>query len=201
MNTRNPSRYLLTTVELPRVSQVLEAFKEQPYLAVRLELAPALVSSVMVETSGFLPVEHTKVRAIEVSPVDSNLLEAFVRLVRLLDSPADVQVLMPLITREIIYRLLMGEQGARLRHLVMEGGYTPHIATAVRRLRQNFDQPLRIETLARELGMSVSSLQHHFKAVTAMSPLQFQKRLRLRARHPRTFPVRPITPRGISASA
>ena len=73
----------------------------------------------------------------------------------------------------------MGEQGARLRHLAMEGGYTPSIATAVRRLRQGFDQPFRIETLARELGMSVSSLQHHFKAVTAMSPLQFQKRLRL----------------------
>jgi AraC-like DNA-binding protein len=175
----DPSRYLLTTVELPRVSQVLEASRERPYLAVRLELAPALVSSVMVEATDSLPGERAKVRAIDVSPMDSNLLDAFVRLLRLLDSPADAQVLMPLITREIIYRLLIGEQGARLRHLVMEGGYTPHIALAVRRLRQDFDQPLRVETLARELGMSVSSLQHHFKAVTEMSPLQFQKRLRL----------------------
>ncbi len=175
----DPSRYLLTTVDLPRISQVLEASRERPYLAVRLELAPALVSSVMVEASGSLPGEHTKVRAIDVSPMDSNLLDAFVRLLRLLDSPADAQVLMPLITREIIYRLLRGEQGPRLRHLVMEGGYIPHIALAVRRLRQDFDQPLRVETLARELGMSVSSLQHHFKAVTSLSPLQFQKRLRL----------------------
>ncbi len=173
------SRYLLTTVELPRVSQVLEASKEQPYLSLRLELAPTLVSSVMVETGHASPRDHAEVRAIDVSPLDGNLLDAIVRLVRLVDSLAEAQVLLPLITREIIYRLLMGEQGARLRHLAMEGGYAPSIASAVKRLRQDFDQPLRIEELAQELGMSVSGLHHHFKAVTAMSPLQFQKRLRL----------------------
>src|SRR5206468_12885645 len=96
------------------------------------------------------------VRAIDVSPLDVHLLDAFVRLVRLLDAPAEARVLMPLITREIIYRLLVGEQGGRLRHLAILGGYTPHIARAVARLRQDFDQPLRIESLARELGMSVS---------------------------------------------
>src|SRR5439155_15861534 len=103
----------------------------------------------------------------------------FVRLVRLLDAPAEARVLLPLITWEIIYRLLMGEQGGRLRHLALQGGYTPHIARAVGRLLQDFDQPLRIEQFARELGMSVSGLQHHFKAVTGLSPSQFQKRLRL----------------------
>ena len=175
----DPSHYLLATVELPRVSQVLEASKERPYLSLRLELDPALVSSVMVEAGHASPRDHAEVRAIDVSPLDGNLLDAFVRLVRLLDSPAEAQVLLPLITREIIYRLLMGEQGSRLRHLAIFGGYTPHIARAVERLRQDFDQPLRIEGLARELGMSVSGLHHHFKAVTAMSPLQFQKRLRL----------------------
>ena len=175
----DPSRYLLTTVELPRVSQVLEASKERPYLSLRLELAPTLVSSVMVEAGHASPRDHTDVRAIDVSPLDGNLLDACVRLVRLLDSPAEAPVLLPLITREIIYRLLMGEQGARLRHLAIQGGYTPHIARAVKRLRQDFDQPLRIERLAQELGMSVSGFHHHFKAVTAMSPLQFQKRLRL----------------------
>jgi AraC-like DNA-binding protein len=124
------------------------------------------------------------VRAINVSPLDGNLLDAFVRLIRLLDSPVEAPVLLPLITREIIYRLLVGEQGARLRHLAILGGYTPSIARAVERLRQDFDQPLCIESLARELGMSVSGFHHHFKAVTAMSPLQFQKRLRLQeARH------------------
>ena len=86
---------------------------------------------------------------------------------------------MPLITREIIYRLLLGERGGRLRHMTIQEGYTPDIARAVERLRQDYDQQLRIEQIARELGMSVSGFHHHFKAVTAMSPLQFQKRLRL----------------------
>jgi AraC-like DNA-binding protein len=111
--------------------------------------------------------------------LDGNLLDAIVRLTRLLDAPAQAPVLIPLITREIIYRLLIGEQGGRLRHLAILGGYTPHIARAIERLRQDFDQPLRIERLARELGMSISGLRHHFKAVTELSPSQFQKRLRL----------------------
>jgi AraC-like DNA-binding protein len=115
----------------------------------------------------------------DVSPLDEKLLDAVVRLVRLLDSPEEAPMLMPLITREIVYRLLVGEQGARLRHLAITGGYTSDIAKAVERLRQNFDQPLRIEEMAREMGMSVSGFHHHFKAVTAMSPLQYQKQLRL----------------------
>jgi AraC-like DNA-binding protein len=175
----DPSHYLLATVELPRVSQVLEASKERPYLSLRLELDPSLVSSVMVETGHTSPRDYADERAIAVSPLDGNLLDAFVRLVRLLDAPAEARVLLPLITREIIFRLLMGEQGGRLRHLALQGGYTPYIARAVARLRQDFDQPLHVEGLARELGMSVSGFHHHFKAVTAMSPLQFQKRLRL----------------------
>src|SRR5207253_7133724 len=117
--------------------------------------------------------------AIAVSPLDMHLLDAVVRLTRLLDAPAEAPVLMPLITREILYRLLRGEQGGRLRHLAILGGYSPSIARAIERLRHDFDQPLRIEQLARELGMSVSVFHHHFKAVTALSPLQFQKRLRL----------------------
>ena len=177
-----PSQYLLATVELPTIRRVLEASKERPYLSLRLELAPTLVGSVMLEAGhashSSLP-GRADVRAIDVSPLDANLLDAFVRLVRLLDSPAEARVLLPLITREIVYRLLMGEQGGRLRHLAILGGYTPSIARAVGRLRQDFDQPLRIERLARELGMSVSGLHHHFKAVTAMSPSQFQKQLRL----------------------
>ena len=177
-----PSQYLLATVELPTIRRVLEASKERPYLSLRLELAPTLVGSVMLEAGhsshSWLPGEAS-VRGIDVSLLDANLLDAFVRLTRLLDSPAETPVLLPLITREIIYRLLVGEQGGRLRHLAILGGYTPHIARAVARLRQDFDQPLRIERLARELGMSVSGLHHHFKAVTAMSPSQFQKQLRL----------------------
>ena len=175
----DPFHYLLVTVNLPYVGQVLEASKERPFLSLRLNLAPALVGEILVETGHVSPRTHAEVRAITVSPVDGSLLDAMVRVARLLDEPSEARLLLPLVTREIIYRLLKGEQGDRLRHLALLGGYTPSIARAVERLRQDFDQPLRIERLAHELSMSVSGLQHHFKAVTAMSPVQFQKRLRL----------------------
>lgn len=175
----DPTRYLISTLELPCVSQVLEASKEKPYLSLRLKLAPAAVGSVMAEAGYAAPPGRADVRAIDVSSLDADLLDAVVRLARLLGSPAAAPVLMPLITREIIYRLLIGEQGDRLRHLAIQGGYTPHMARAVERLSHNFDEPLRVEEIARDLGMSVSSFQHHFKAVTSMSPLQFQKQLRL----------------------
>ncbi len=174
----DPLHYLLTTIELPSVSQVVEASKERPYLSLRLELPPTLVSSVLLEAGYTQFRKQADARAINVSVLDGNLLDAVVRLVRLLDAPAEAPVLLPLITREIIYRLLIGEQGDRLRHLAVLGG-TSDIARAVARLRQDFDQPLHIEDLAHELGMSVSGFHHHFKAVTAMSPLQFLKRLRL----------------------
>jgi AraC-like DNA-binding protein len=106
-------------------------------------------------------------------------IAGLIGLIQLLDSPAEAPFLAPLITREIIYRLWMGEQRDRLRHIAALGGYTPYIARAIERLQKDFDQPLRIEIIARELGMSVSGFHHHFKAVTTMSPLQFQKRLRL----------------------
>jgi AraC-like DNA-binding protein len=175
----DPSHYLLATAELPVVSQILEASKAKPYLSLRLDLDPTLVGSVMVEAGYPSPHSHANVKAIDVSPLDAELLDAVVRLVRLLDSPAEVHVLAPLISREIIYRLLLGDQGNRLRHIAILGGYTHHIARAVDRLRKDFNQPLRIESIARELGMSVSGFHHHFKSVTAMSPLQFQKQLRL----------------------
>jgi len=173
----DPAHYLLATVELPVVGQVLEASVDRPYLSLRLELDPALVGSVMVEAGHLSSGNQGDVRAIDVSPLDANLLDTVVRLARLLDSPAEERVLRPLITREIVYRLLMGEQGNRLRHLALLGGN--RIAEAVERLRKDFNQPLRIDSLAREIGMSVSGFHHHFKAVTAMSPLQFQKQLRL----------------------
>jgi AraC-like DNA-binding protein len=180
----DPLHYLLATVELPIVSQILEASKAQPYLSLRLDLDPTLVSSVLVEAGHPASCSRTDVKAIDVSPLEVNLLDAVVRLVRLIGSPTETHILAPLIKREIIYRLLMGEQGNRLRHIAVLGGYTHHIARAVERLRKDFNQPLRIENIARELGMSVSSFHHHFKSVTAMSPLQFQKQLRLQeARH------------------
>ncbi|MEI2697447.1 MAG: AraC family transcriptional regulator [Microthrixaceae bacterium] len=114
-----------------------------------------------------------------VSALDGDLLDAVVRLVKVLDTPAEARFLAPLITREIVFRLLKGEQSDRLRHLATVGGNTHHIVRAIERFREEFDQPLRIDDVAQELGMSVSSFHHHFKAVTAISPLQFQKQLRL----------------------
>jgi AraC-like DNA-binding protein len=175
----DPLHYLLVTVDLPSASEVLEASRELPFLSLRLELDPALLSAIILETEHSPLGYPANMRAVAVSPVDATLLDTAVRLVRLMDSPDVARILMPLITREIVFRLLMGEQGGRLRHLAAEGGYTPRIALAVERLRQEFAQPLRIEPLAGELGMSVSGFHHHFKAVTALSPLQFQKRLRL----------------------
>lgn len=175
----DPAHYLLTTVELPVVSQILEASPEQPYLSVRVQLDPTLVSAVLVEADVPSPRSHVDVKAMDVSPLDAGLLDAVVRLLRLLDSPTETRVLAPQVIREIIFRLLAGAQGARLRHIAILGGYTYPIARAVDRLWKEYNQPLHIEGIAQELGMSVSGFHHQFKAVTAMSPLQFQKRLRL----------------------
>ena len=175
----DPAHYLLATVDLPRTSRILEASPARPYLSLRLVLTPELVGSVLAETELAPPPSATDVRAVAVSPLDTQLQDAAVRLVRLLDSPAEARILQPLIEREIVYRLLLGNQGARLRHIAVVSDSTPRITRAVERLRRDYDQPLRIEQIARDLGMSVSGFHHHFKAVTAMSPLQFQKRLRL----------------------
>lgn len=175
----DPDHYLIATLELPRISQILEASPERPYLSFRLELDPALVYEVMLNAGQSVPSPRVDVRAMDVSPLDTDLLDAVVRLVRLLDAPDEAPALMPWITREIVFRLLKGAQGVRLRHLTTLNGYTPLIARAVERLRQDLNLPLRVEDLARELGMSVSGLHHHFKAVTSMSPQQFRKQLRL----------------------
>jgi AraC-like DNA-binding protein len=175
----DPMHYLLATAELPIVSHVIEASQERPYLSLSVKLDPTVIGSVMVEAGHVLSRSLANVRAINVSPLDADLLDAVVRLIRLLDTPAEAPFLTPLIRREIVYRLLMGEQGDRLRHIAVQGGHTHHIASAIERLRTEFDQPLRIDDMAGELGMSVSSFHHHFKAVTAMSPLQFQKQMRL----------------------
>lgn len=177
----DPYHYCLSTVELPVVNQVSEASKERPYLSLRLALDPILIGSVMLELGYAVRASPNQidVKAMTANRLDAGLLDSVVRLARLFDSPAEANFLAPLITREIIYRLLLGKQGDRLRHIAILGGYTPHIARAIEQLRKNFDEPLRIDDIAREIGMSVSGFHHHFKAVTAMSPLQFQKQMRL----------------------
>ena len=177
----DPYHYLLATVELPVVNQIVSASQEEPYLSLRLDLDSSLVASVMLEAG--LPAarrDNGSVRAINVSSLDAELLEGALRLVRLAEAPpAEARVLMPLVTREIVFRLLMGAQGTRLQHIAVLSGYTNRNAQAIARLRHDFDKPLRIDNLAHDLGMSPSTFHEHFKAVTALSPLQFHKQLRL----------------------
>ncbi len=134
----DPAHYLLVTAELPVVSQIIEASWERPYLSLRLILAPTLVGSVMVEAGHVPSRSRADVSALAVSPLDAGLLDAVVRLVRLLDSPTEARFLAPLITREIVYRLLRGEQGDRLRHIAVLGGHAYPIAQAIERLREDF---------------------------------------------------------------
>jgi AraC-like DNA-binding protein len=171
--------YLLTTVELPITFMVCDASATRPYLSLRLELDPALVASVMVEHRMPPPQSPVDTKAMTASPLDFGLFDAALRLVRLLDAAPEERALMPLVMREIVYRLLVGEQGHRLRHLSELGGRGHRIVRAVDRLRKEFDRPLRSDALAKELGMSLSGFHQHFKAVTDLSPLQYQKRLRL----------------------
>jgi AraC-like DNA-binding protein len=174
------NNYLITAASLPIASRITEASEERPYLGLVLGLDPALVGSVMVEAGHPAPGEKAAMRAFDVSPLDASLLDAVLRLVKLLDAPAaEARFLRPLVNREIVFRLLEGEQGGRLRQIAVLGGHAHRIARALERLREEFARPLRIEDVARDAGMSVSGFHHHFKAVTAMSPLQFQKRMRL----------------------
>jgi AraC-like DNA-binding protein len=175
----DPGHYLIFTVDLPLVFQVEEASKERPYLGFRLNLDPSLVASVMMESGIEIKKGDASAKALDVGPTDANLLDAVVRLVRLLDSPLELKVLAPLITREIVFRLLMGGQKARLAHLMASARDAGRISKAIGHLRENFDRQLKMDNIARELGMSLSGFHHHFKSVTAMSPLQFQKQIRL----------------------
>lgn len=175
----DPAHYLIATAALPIAGRITEASEEEPYLSLILKLDPTLVGSVMVEAGHVAPRNPSTVTAMDVSPLDAGLVDAVVRLVRLLQSPNDAGFLAPLLQQEIVYRLLKGAQRSRLGQITAGSGPTQHIAEAIERLRKDFDQPLSIEDMARELGMSLSGFHHHFRSVTAMSPLQFQKQLRL----------------------
>src|SRR5215210_7402940 len=153
----DPGHYLLFTVDLPVIFRVEEASEEKPYFGMRLDLDPALVASVMMEAGVETRKGDASVKAIGVNPIDADLLDAVVRLVRLIEKPGEQRILAPLVKREIVYRLLAGGEGARLGHLVASSrGDTRRISRAIGRLREHYNQPLRIEEMARELGMSIS---------------------------------------------
>jgi AraC-like DNA-binding protein len=171
--------YLLTSVHLPTVVQIVDASEEKPYLGLRLKLDLREISQMMVDSNLPAPRTQKSSRGMATGEVTIQLLDAFNRLVSLLDDEISIPILAPTVQREIVYRLLVGDQGARLRQLATTGSQSQQIAQAIDWLKQNFTEPLRVDDLAARTGMSISTFHHHFRSITASSPLQYQKRLRL----------------------
>lgn len=170
----DPDVYLIASADLPVRGQVVVA----PCLALTLTIDPAVVADVLLALPS-MPTVDAPPLALAVSSLDPDLTGALERLLRLLDRPADIPALAGLIEREIVYRLLCGTQGEMLRQLALPASHLSHIGRAISIIRARYDEKVRMEELARAAGMSVTSFHRHFRAVTAMSPLQFQKRIRL----------------------
>lgn len=171
--------FLISSVDLPVVAQIIEAGREKPYLGLTLELDLKTISELMVDSSLPSPQTQQAPRGLAVSKVSLPLINAFERLLELLDTPEDIPILAPIIQREICYRLLAGDQGPRLRQIVAAGSHSHQIARAIDWIKGNFHQPFRVDDLAANAGMSASTFHQHFRSLTAITPLQFQKRLRL----------------------
>ncbi|GMV94853.1 MAG: AraC family transcriptional regulator [Candidatus Hydrogenedentota bacterium] len=172
-------RYLITSVHLPTVFQIIDASEAKPYLGLRLMLDQREISQLMLDSNLPAPRTQQSSRGMATGEVTLPLLSAIQRLVDLLDDERDIPILAPTIQREITYRLLVGEQGARLRQIATAGSQSQQIARAIDWLNGNFAKPLRVEELAKQSNMSTSTFHHHFRSMTALSPLQYQKNLRL----------------------
>ncbi len=173
------SHYLFSGLHLPVIAQVIEAGQEKPYLGLRLTFDYRTISHLMADSQLPPPRTQKTDRGMATGKLTVPLLNAFQRLVDLLDQKQDIPILSPVIQREIFYRLLVGEQGAILRQLVVTGTQSQQVARAVLWLKANFSQPLRVDELAEMAHMGTSTFHHHFRRMTALSPLQYQKQLRL----------------------
>ena len=175
------SRYLLTSLDLPVICNVIEASEEVPYLCFVLKLDMPVVRELLSRGEIPAPEAPSDSPAMVTGATTAELLDACCRLVDLLNTPQDIPFLSGLIQREIIYRILRGSEGARLRAIATLGDQSHRTAKAIAWVRANYAKPLPVEDLAKIAGMGVSTLHHHFRALTAMSPLQYQKQLRLHA--------------------
>lgn len=173
------STFLLTSIDLPVVSQVTKASREEPILALILKLEMPTVREILSQEEFRAPEAASGTRGMAAGETSAELLDACSRLLDLLDAPQDIPFLSSLIQREIIYRLLRGPRGKHLRAIATLGEQSNRTAKAVAWLRENYVKPLRVEDLASVAQMGISTLHHHFRSLTAMSPLQYQKRLRL----------------------
>ncbi|RKD52000.1 AraC family transcriptional regulator [Rhizobium sp. WW_1] len=172
-----PGRYGVVTYDLPVTGQVVEATPDKPYLCVFLDFDPVMLGQLALHVPS--PGVPSRPIGKTVSDAGASLLDAVLRLLLLLDDPAALPVLGPLVEQEILYRLLAGPDGARMRQITSSQGRVAQVGRAIAWIGQNFRERFSIERLASEVGMSPSSLHEHFRAVTAMTPLQFQKQLRL----------------------
>ena len=175
------SRYLLTSLDLPVICNVIEASEDVPYLCFVLKLEIPVVRELLSREEIQAPAVTSDDPAMATGETTAELLDACCRLVDLLNTPQDIPFLSGLIQREIIYRILRGPEGARLRAIATLGDQSHRTAKAIAWVRANYAKPLRVDDLAKIAGMGVSTLHHHFQALTAMSPLQYQKQLRLHA--------------------
>ncbi len=175
------SRFLLTSLDLPIIGQVIEASEQEPFLCLMLKLEIPVVRAVLSREEIPMAEAPSDSPAMATGQITAELLSACCRLVELLDHPRDIPFLSGLIQREIIYRILQTPAGARLRSIATLGDQSQRTAKAIAWIRANYTKPLRVEELAQLAGMGVSTLHNHFRALTAMSPLQYQKQLRLQA--------------------
>jgi AraC-like DNA-binding protein len=173
-----PGRYGIVTHDLPVTGQVMEATPDKPYLCLYLDFDPVMLGQLTLRVPS-PPEAPSPPIGKTVAPAGTSLLDAALHLLCLLDEPAALPVLGPLAEQEILYRLLAGPDGARMRHITSSQGRVAQVGRAIAWITQNFRERLSIERLAAEVGMSPSSLHEHFRSVTAMTPLQFQKQLRL----------------------
>lgn len=173
------NRYLITSVHLPTIVQIIEASPEKPYLGLRLKFDLREVSQLMVDSNLPQPRPQQSSRGMATGEVTLQLVNAFIRLIDLLNDEKDIPILAPVIQREIIYRLLVGDQGERLRQIATAGSQSQQIAKAIGWLKSNYSHSISMDDLAAQANMSTSTFHHHFRSLTALSPLQFQKQLRL----------------------
>lgn len=173
-----PGRYGVVTYDLPAMGHVVEATPDKPYLCLYFDFDPVMLGELALRVPP-PPGTPSPPTGKTVSDAGAALLDAVLRLLRLLDDPAALPVLGPLAEQEILYRLLAGPDGARMRHITFSQGRVALVGRAIAWIGKNFRERFSIEQLASEVGMSPSSLHEHFRAVTAMTPLQFQKQLRL----------------------
>jgi AraC-like DNA-binding protein len=174
-----PGHYIVASVDLPVTGQVIKASADAPYLAFKLEFTSSQVLEVLNGTDFKTGQGKNAKRAMYVSEIEPSLLNAVVRLASLLGTPKHIPVLAPLLKKEILYWILQGPHGEALEQMVLEGSNASRIREVIDHIINKYEESFRIEELAEIANMSVSSLHRHFKEVTAMSPIQFQKQLRL----------------------